>query len=132
MRGDFGSHEIAAIPDVVRNLAIEVVPEKSIESWKGGQIMKVKPLADRVLVKPQEETEVKKGGIIIPDTAKEKPQQGEVVAVGPGKVTESGQKVPMEVKKGDTILYGKYSGTEVTVEGQDYLIMRESDILAVI
>jgi chaperonin GroES len=94
--------------------------------------MKVKPLADRVLVKPQEEAEVKKGGIIIPDTAKEKPQQGQVIATGPGKVTESGQKVAMEVKKGDTILYGKYSGTEVTIDGQDYLIMRESDILAII
>jgi chaperonin GroES len=94
--------------------------------------MKVKPLADRVLVKPHEEAEVKKGGIIIPDTAKEKPQQGEVIAIGPGKMTESGQKVPMEVKKGDTILYGKYSGTEVTIDGADYLIMRESDILAVI
>jgi chaperonin GroES len=94
--------------------------------------MKVKPLADRVLVKPQEEAEVKKGGIIIPDTAKEKPQQGEVIAIGPGKVTESGQKVPMEVKKGDTILYGKYSGTEVTIDGEDYLIMRESDILAIV
>jgi len=94
--------------------------------------MKVKPLADRVLVKPQEETEVKKGGIIIPDTAKEKPQKGEIIAVGPGKVTESGQKVPMEVKKGDTVLYGKYSGTEVTIDGQDYLIMRESDILAIV
>jgi chaperonin GroES len=94
--------------------------------------MKVKPLADRVLVQPHEEEEVKKGGIIIPDTAKEKPQQGQVIAVGPGKVSESGQKVPMEVKKGDTILYGKYSGTEVTVDGKEYLIMRESDILAVI
>ena len=94
--------------------------------------MKVKPLADRVLVKPQEEAEVKKGGIIIPDTAKEKPQQGEVIAIGPGKVAESGQKVPMEVKKGDTILYGKYSGTEVTIDGEDYLIMRESDILAIV
>jgi chaperonin GroES len=94
--------------------------------------MKVQPLADRVLVKPQEEEEVKKWGIIIPDTAKEKPQQGKVIAVGPGKMTESGQKVAMEVKKGDIILYGKYSGTEVTIDGKDYLIMRESDILAVI
>ena len=94
--------------------------------------MKVKPLADRVLVKPQEEAEVKKGGIIIPDTAKEKPQQGKVIAVGPGKVTEAGQKVPMEVKKGDAVLYGKYSGTEVTIAGEDYLIMRESDILAIV
>ncbi|KPL18399.1 MAG: molecular chaperone GroES [candidate division Zixibacteria bacterium SM23_81] len=94
--------------------------------------MKVKPLADRVLVKPQEEEEVKKGGIIIPDTAKEKPQQGKVVAVGPGKLTETGEKVTPEVKKGDMILYGKYSGTEVTIDGEEYLIMRESDILAVI
>jgi len=94
--------------------------------------MKVKPLADRVLVKPHEEEEVKKGGIIIPDTAKEKPQQGEVVAVGPGKLSETGQRIEPEVKKGDMILYGKYSGTEVTVDGVEYLIMRESDILAVV
>jgi chaperonin GroES len=94
--------------------------------------MNVKPLADRVLVKPLEEQEVKKGSIIIPDTAKEKPQQGEVVEVGPGIKTEEGKVVPMEVKKGNKILYGKYSGTEVTIEGVDYLIMRESDILAVI
>lgn len=94
--------------------------------------MKVKPLADRVLIKPLEEQEAKKGSIIIPDTAKEKPQQGEVVEVGPGSKTEEGKVVPMEVKKGDKILYGKYSGTEVTIESVDYLIMRESDILAVI
>ncbi|MCK4271248.1 co-chaperone GroES [bacterium] len=94
--------------------------------------MKVKPLADRVLVKPREEKEVKKGGIIIPDTAKEKPQQGEVIAVGPGKLSETGQRIALEVKKGDLILYGKYSGTEVTVGGEEYLIMRESDILAVV
>jgi len=93
---------------------------------------KIKPLADRVLVKPLEEEEVKRGGIIIPDTAKEKPQQGQVIAVGAGKVNDSGEKMKMEVKKGDKILYGKYSGTEVTVEGDDYLIMRESDILAII
>ncbi len=94
--------------------------------------MKVKPLADRVLVKPQEEEEVKKGGIIIPDTAKEKPQQGEVIAVGPGKLSETGERIAPEVKKGDRILYGKYSGTEVTIDGDEYLIMRESDILAVV
>lgn len=94
--------------------------------------MKVKPLADRVLVKPQEEEEVKRGGIIIPDTAKEKPQQGEVIAVGPGKLSEAGQRIAPEVKKGDIILYGKYSGTEVTVDGTEYLIMRESDILAIV
>jgi len=94
--------------------------------------MKVQPLADRVVIKPSETQEKVQGGIIIPDTAKEKPMQGEVIAVGPGKVTESGQKVAMEVKKGDRVLYGKYSGTEVTVDGTDYLIMRESDILAVL
>jgi chaperonin GroES len=94
--------------------------------------MVVKPLADRVLVKPLEMAEVKKGGIIIPDTAKEKPQEGEIVEVGPGRVTEDGKKVPMEVNKGDRILYGKYSGSEVSIDGNDYLIMRESDILAII
>lgn len=94
--------------------------------------MKVQPLADRVVIKPSETQEKMQGGIIIPDTAKEKPMQGEVVAVGPGKVTESGQKVAMEVKKGDRVLYGKYSGTDVTVDGTDYLIMRESDILAIL
>ncbi len=94
--------------------------------------MVVKPLADRVLVKPIEMAEVKKGGIIIPDTAKEKPQEGEIIEVGPGKVTEDGKKIPMEVKKGDRILYGKYSGTEVSIDGNEYLIMRESDILAIV
>lgn len=94
--------------------------------------MLVKPLADRVVVKPVEMTEVKKGGIIIPDTAKEKPQEGEVMEVGPGRTTEDGKKVPMEVKKGDRVLYGKYSGTEVTLDGSEYLIMRESDILAIV
>jgi chaperonin GroES len=85
-----------------------------------------------VVVKPLESEEKKQGSIIIPDTAKEKPMQGEIVAVGPGKVTESGQKVNMEVKKGDKVLYGKYSGTEVTIDGKDYLILRESDILAIL
>ncbi|HUP19052.1 MAG TPA: co-chaperone GroES [Gemmatimonadota bacterium] len=87
-------------------------------------------LADRVVVKPLEEKEQKKGGIIIPDTAKEKPQEGKVVAVGPGKFSETGERIKPEVKKGDKVLYGKYSGTEVTIEGQDYLILREADILA--
>jgi chaperonin GroES len=94
--------------------------------------MKVKPLADRVVLKPGEPTEKVKSGIIIPDTAKEKPQQGEVIAVGPGKMADSGQLIKMEVKVGDKVLYGKYSGTEVTIEDEDYLIMRESDILAII
>ena len=94
--------------------------------------MKIKPLADRVVVKAAEQVEAKQGSIIIPDTAKEKPQQGQVVAVGPGKISDNGAKIAMEVKVGDTVLYGKYSGTEVTVDNEDYLIMRESDILAII
>ncbi len=92
--------------------------------------MNVKPLSDRVLVKPLEAEEKTAGGIIIPENAKEKPQKGEVVAVGSGKVADSGQKVDMTLKKGDKVLYGKYAGTELSIEGQDYLIMRESDILA--
>ena len=89
------------------------------------------PLADRVLVRPIEEAEQKRGGLFIPDTAKEKPQQGEVLAVGPGK-WEDGKRLPLEVKVGDKILYGKYSGSEVTINGEQVLIFRESDILAVI
>ena len=94
--------------------------------------MKLKPLSDRVLVKRIEAKEEARGGIIIPDTAKEKPQQGEVVAVGPGRVSDDGNRIDMEVEKGDKVLYGKYSGTEVTVEGTEYLILRETDVLAVI
>jgi len=94
--------------------------------------MHIKPLYDRVVVKPFEEQEVKKGGIIIPDTAKEKPMEGEIIEVGSGRVTEEGKKMPLEVKKGDRILYGKYSGTEVNVGDTEYLIMRESDIFAII
>ncbi len=92
----------------------------------------LKPLADRVIVKPMEAEEKTKGGIILPDTAKEKPIEGTIIAVGPGKVSEDGKQVKMEVKEGDKVLYGKYSGTEVTVEGEEYLIMRESDIFAII
>lgn len=91
---------------------------------------KLKPLADRVVVKPLEEQEVKKGGIIIPDTAKEKPQEGKVIAVGPGKLADSGERIQPEVKKGDRVLYGKYAGTEITIEGEEYLIVKEGDILA--
>ncbi|MEW5895235.1 MAG: co-chaperone GroES [Candidatus Omnitrophota bacterium] len=95
--------------------------------------MNLKPLADRVIVKPLEAQEVTKGGIVLPDTAKEKPQEGEVVAVGDGKVMDNGQKVGLTVKAGDCVLYGKYSGTEVTTkEGEEYLIMREDDILAIL
>ena len=92
----------------------------------------LKPLADRVIVKPMEAEEKTKGGIILPDTAKEKPIEGTIIAVGPGKVTDDGKQIKMEVKEGDKVLYGKYSGTEVTVEGEEYLIMRESDIFAII
>lgn len=94
--------------------------------------MNVKPLEDRIILKPMEAEEKTAGGIIIPDNAKEKPQKGEVIAVGPGKITDKGQKIDVSLKKGDKVLYGKYSGTEVTIDGQDYLIVRESDILAII
>jgi chaperonin GroES len=92
----------------------------------------VKPLADRVVIRALEEAEQMRGGLYIPDTAKEKPQQGEVIAVGPGKFDENGNRVPMDVKAGDKVLYGKYSGTEVTVGGEQLLILRESDVLAII
>jgi chaperonin GroES len=94
--------------------------------------MDIKPLADRVVVKPLEAEEKSKGGIIIPDTAKEKPQQGKVIAVGPGKTSDKGEVIKMEVKKGDKILYGKYSGSEVTINGEEHLIVRQEDILAII
>ena len=93
---------------------------------------KVQPLSDRVVVKPLEESEQMKGGLYIPDTAKEKPMQGEVIAVGPGKLSDENQRITPDVEAGQTILYGKYSGTEVSVDGEEYLILRESDILAVI
>lgn len=94
--------------------------------------MKLRPLQDRILVQRVEEAEKTKGGIIIPDSAKEKPAEGKVVAVGNGKLADDGTRVPLEVKKGDRILFGKYSGTEVKIEGEDYLIMREDDVLGII
>jgi chaperonin GroES len=94
--------------------------------------MNVRPLADRILVRRIEEKETIRGGIIIPDTAKEKPQEGEVVAVGPGRKTEDGKVVPVEVKKGDRILIGKYSGTDVKIDGVEYVILREDDVLGVL
>ena len=93
--------------------------------------MNLKPLADRVIVRPLEAEEKTAGGLFIPDSAKEKPQQGEVVAAGPGRTGDDGKVIALEVKVGDKVLYGKYSGTEVTVDGTDYLIMRESDIFAI-
>jgi chaperonin GroES len=94
--------------------------------------MNLKPLHDRLIVRPAAPEEVTKGGIILPDTAKEKPQQGEVLAVGPGKYDDAGKLQPVGVKVGDTVLYGKYSGTEVSLEGDDVLIMRESDVFAIV
>ena len=92
--------------------------------------MKLKPLSDRVVVKPEEAEEKTASGIILPDTAQEKPQMGKVMAVGPGKSSDSGELIKMSLKEGDRVLYGKYSGTEIMVDGDDVLIMRESDILA--
>jgi len=94
--------------------------------------MKIRPLHDRILVKRLEEQEVRRGGIIIPDTAKEKPQEGKVVAVGNGKVTEDGKKIALDVKAGVRILFGKYSGNEVKIEDEEYIIMREEDVLAIL
>ncbi len=94
--------------------------------------MKVKPLHDRVIIKRVADEEKTKGGIIIPDTAKEKPAEGSVIAVGEGKLTEDGKKQPLEVKEGDRVLFGKYAGTEINIDGEEHLIMREDDIIAVI
>ena len=94
--------------------------------------IKIQPLGDRLIVKAVEPKEVKKGGIIIPDTAKEKPQEGEVLAVGKGKVADDGKLIPMEVKAGDRVLYGKYSGTEIKINDEEYLIMREEDVLGIV
>jgi chaperonin GroES len=93
--------------------------------------IKIHPLADRVVIRPLEDTETMRGGLYIPDTAKEKPQQGEIVAVGKGR-TEKGERVPMELKVGEKVLYGKYSGTEITLDGEQVLIIKESDVLAII
>jgi chaperonin GroES len=94
--------------------------------------MKVRPLHDRLLVKREDESEEKIGGIIIPDTAKEKPQRAKVVAVGAGKIDDNGKRIPLDVKSGDRILFGKYSGNEVKIDGDDYLILREEDVLAIL
>ena len=94
--------------------------------------MKIRPLHDRILVKRMEEEEVRRGGIIIPDTAKEKPQEGKVIAVGSGKLLENGQRVAVDVKTGDKVLFGKYSGSEVRIEEEEYLILKEEDILGIL
>ncbi|OGN90880.1 MAG: co-chaperone GroES [Chloroflexi bacterium RBG_13_46_14] len=92
--------------------------------------VKLEPMADRMVVKPIEREEITKGGIVLPDTAKEKPQEGEVLAVGPGRMSDDGVRIPMDIKKGDVVLYSKYGGTEVKVEDEEFIILRESDILA--
>jgi len=94
--------------------------------------MNVKPLGDRVIIQPFEGLEKTKGGILIPDTAKEKPQEGKIVAVGTGKKTDDGKVIPLSVKVGDKVLYGKYSGTNITIDGEEYLIVREEEIVAII
>jgi len=94
--------------------------------------IKIQPLGDRLIIKAVEAKEIKRSGIIIPDTAKEKPQEGEVVAVGKGKLNEDGKLIPMEVKTGDIVLYGKYSGTEIKINDEEYIIMREEDVLGIV
>jgi chaperonin GroES len=112
------------------NLGVRLTPLETLSERKNGT-MKLRPLQDRILVQRVKEDEKTKGGIIIPDTAKEKPIEGTVIAAGNGKLNEKGKRVALEVKKGDRILFGKYSGTEVKIEGQEYLIMREDDVLGV-
>ena len=108
-----------------------VEPPKSFV-YKEVEALNIRPLHDRVLVKRVEQEEQVRGGIIIPDTAKEKPQEAEVVAVGPGKLSEDGKRAPMDVKEGDRVLMGKYSGSEIKIDGNDYVILREEEILAVV
>src|SRR5215813_2879810 len=107
-------------------------PKNRQLNFTGGSFMKIRPLYDRILVKRLEAGETKKGGIIIPDTAKEKPMEAEVVAVGKGKVNEEGKQFPLDVKKGDRILIGKYAGTEIKIDDEEHLILREDEVLAVV
>jgi chaperonin GroES len=113
------------------DVAGQIINCISLEKERGGT-MNVQPLGDRILVKRTEEEERTKGGIIIPDTAKEKPIQGKVIAVGKGKVSDEGKVIPLEVKAGDKVLFGKYAGTEVKIDGEEHLIMREDDVLGII
>jgi chaperonin GroES len=109
-------------------------PNQASTTAQGGRgsMKKIRPLHDRILVKREDEGEEKIGGIIIPDTAKEKPQRGKVEAVGAGKIADDGKRIPLDVKSGDRILFGKYSGNEVKIDGEDYLILREEDVLAIL
>jgi chaperonin GroES len=119
------------LPTAVRDEQLPAQPKNERSEIKH-MAVNVKPLGDRVLVQPIEEQEVKKGGIIIPDTAKEKPQEGKVVALGTGKIDDNGKKVDFTVKKGDKVLISKYGGTEIKIDNESYLIMREDDILGII
>lgn len=94
--------------------------------------MKLKPIGDKIVVEPEKEEEVTKSGIVLPDTAKEKPQKGKVIAVGPGKILDNGERGPMEIKEGDTVIYSKYAGTEVKIDDKEYLILSQRDILAIV
>ena len=105
---------------------------KPVAKAKSGPASKVQPLADRLVVRPNEREEMTVSGIVLPDTAKEKPQEGTVVAVGPGRLNEQGKRVALEVKNGDTVLYAKYAGTEVKIGGEDLLILKETDVLAIV
>jgi chaperonin GroES len=126
-------HYLATLfPMRVQRDLIQVQNQKTQKKKDEPMAINVKPLGDRVLVEPAEEKEVKKGGIIIPDTAKEKPTEGIVIALGTGKTDDSGKKVPFEVKKGDRVLVTKYGGTEIKLDGKEYKIMSSDDILAVI
>jgi chaperonin GroES len=107
-------------------------PATPITARGGTGSMKVRPLHDRILVKREEEEETRAGSIIIPDTAKEKPQRGKVISAGNGKVADDGKRIPLDVKSGDRILFGKYSGSEVKIDGEEYLILREEDVLAIL
>jgi chaperonin GroES len=121
------------LPTIVARIGSRrLKPKNQKEAIKHMAAVNVKPLGDRVLVQPIEEQEVKKGGIIIPDTAKEKPQEGKVVALGTGKIDDNGKKVDFTVKKGDKVLISKYGGTEIKIDGETFLIMREDDILGII
>jgi len=125
-------HLTTLFPRRVQRDLIQVQNQKTQKKKDEPMAINVKPLGDRVLVEPAEEKEVKKGGIIIPDTAKEKPTEGIVIALGTGKTDDSGKKVPIEVKKGDRVLVTKYGGTEIKLDGKEYKIMSSDDILAVI
>jgi len=124
--GPSGNHHLPEAPEAA------IFTNKKPQTNNTMAKVNVRPLGDRVLVQPLEEAEVKKGGIIIPDTAKEKPQEGKVVALGTGKRDEDGKSIPFVVKAGDTVLISKYGGTEIKVDGESYLIMREDDILGII